>query len=229
MSRAGEVGDWCRIEHERRVGDWCGGRTGAAVTVPRERLQARAAASAVVLPPDLADRLLIYLDLLTLWNRRINLTAFDLSAPSDEAIDRLLIEPLAGAQLVRAGDRRALDIGSGGGSPAVPLMLAVPRIEMTLVEVRAKKAAFLREVIRTLSLPATVEVARVEALAASGTAGLFDVILFRAVRADQGVWRAVGQLLRSGGRVLWFGGIGQTTEHAMSTVAQIGTIVALEP
>ena len=199
-----------------------------AVTVPRARLQARAAASDVALSPELADRLLTYLDLLALWNRRVNLTAFDLSAPSDEAINRLLIEPLAAARLVRAGDRRTLDIGSGGGSPAVPLMMAVPRIEMTLVEARAKKAAFLREVIRTLSLPATVEVARVGELAASGSAGLFDVVMFRAVRADQALWRAVERLLASGGRVLWFGGIGQTAEHSMATVGQIGTTLGLE-
>jgi 16S rRNA (guanine527-N7)-methyltransferase len=200
-----------------------------AVAVTRERLLARAAVRDVSLPSELADRLRAYLDLLALWNRRINLTAFDLSAPSDEAIDRLVIEPLVAARLVRTGDRRALDIGSGGGSPSVPFMMAVPQIEMMLVEVRARKAAFLREVIRTLSLPATVEVARVEDLAASGRAGLFDVVLLRAVRADQGVWRAVERLLISGGRVLWFGGVGQTPEHPeFAPVSEVETIVALE-
>jgi 16S rRNA (guanine527-N7)-methyltransferase len=198
------------------------------VTVAPERLLGLASASGCALSPDLADRLLTYLGLLALWNRRINLTAFDLSAPSDEAIDRLVIEPVAAAPLVRSCDRRALDIGSGGGSPAIPLLLALPSIEMTLVEVRAKKAAFLREVIRTMSLPATVEVARVEDVAASRAFGVFDVITFRAVRADQGLWRAVDRLLAPTGRVLWFGGVGHSTELDMAQVGAVGSTIALQ-
>jgi 16S rRNA (guanine527-N7)-methyltransferase len=198
------------------------------VTVGPERLARRASAAGCALSPDLADRLLTYLRLLALWNRRINLTGFDLSDPSDEAIDRLLIEPVAASALVRAGDRRALDIGSGGGSPAIPLLLAVPSIEMTLVEVRAKKAVFLREVIRTMALPATVEVARVEDVAASRAVGVFDVITFRAVRADLGLWRAVDHLLAPGGRVLWFGGVGHSTEHDLTIAGSVGSTVALQ-
>ncbi|MCC7042382.1 MAG: hypothetical protein IT183_00830, partial [Acidobacteria bacterium] len=76
------------------------------MTVAPERLVSRASAAGCALSPDLADRLVTYLGLLALWNRRINLTAFDLSVPSDEALDRLVIEPVAAAALVRAGDRR---------------------------------------------------------------------------------------------------------------------------
>jgi 16S rRNA (guanine527-N7)-methyltransferase len=156
----------------------------------------------------------------------MNLTAFDLSAPSDEALDRLLIEPVAGAALVRPGDRRALDIGSGGGSPAVPLTLAASFSEMVLVEVRAKKSAFLREVVRTLELSARVEVARVEDLAVP-IGGQVDVISFRAVRADAGVWRSVDRLLAPAGRVLWFGGIGQSIENYLRQDGLVGSTVAL--
>lgn len=196
--------------------------------VEHERLIARASASGLMLPPALAERLLAYLDVLALWNRRINLTAFDLAVPTDEALDRLLIEPVAAAPLVRPGDRRALDIGSGGGSPAIPLALAVPAIEMTLVEARTKKAAFLREATRVLALPGTVVGRRVEDLASSGTARSFDVITFRAVRADRALWRAVDQLLAPAGRVIWFGGVGQSTENDLAEVELIGTAVALE-
>jgi 16S rRNA (guanine527-N7)-methyltransferase len=198
------------------------------MTVARERLMARATVGGATVSPELADRLLTYLGLLSLWNRRINLTAFDLSNPTDEAIDRLLVEPVAAAPLVRSGDRRGLDIGSGGGSPAVPLMLSVPSMEMTLVEVRAKKAAFLREVVRTMGLPATVEVTRVEELSSSGAAGLFDVITFRAVRADAGLWRAVNCLLEPSGQVLWFGGLGHSIETSLIQTGLKGSTMVLE-
>jgi 16S rRNA (guanine527-N7)-methyltransferase len=152
-----------------------------------------------------------------------------LSAPSDEAVDRLLVEPVAAAVLARGSDRRLLDIGSGGGSPAVPLTIALQSVEMTMVEVRAKKAAFLREVVRSLNLPATVEAARVEDVARVGPAGAFDLVTFRAVRADQGLWEAVDRLLGVGGRVLWFGGeVGQNTNINLSQSASVGTVLALD-
>jgi len=198
------------------------------VTDLLERVVARAAASGCPVSPELASRLVAYLQLLASWNRRVNLTSFDLLQPDDGAIDRLVVESLMAASLVRPSDRRALDIGSGGGSPAIPLMLAVPAIEMVLVEVRAKKAAFLREVIRSLSLRAIVEVARIEDVAASGRLGRFDLISLRAVRADRGIWRAVDQLLEVDGRFLWFGGVGQTTEINLRPTLQVGSVAALD-
>lgn len=191
------------------------------------RLRARGAHAGVDLSSDVLDRLVVYAELLALWNRRINLTAFDLSAPTDDAIDRLLVEPVAAAPLVRSGDRRAIDLGSGGGSPAVPINIAVPAIEMTMVEVRAKKAAFLREVVRTLSLRASVEVARFEDVAVAHAGG-FDVVTFRAVRADRGLWRAVDRLLRPRGRIVWFGGRDQVMADGYSVVGVAGTTVAVE-
>lgn len=193
----------------------------------RDRLLHRAAIASVGLPPRLVDGLIAYLELLELWNRRINLTAFDLSSPSDEALDRLVIEPVRAAVHVRSADRRALDIGSGGGSPAVPLTLAAPWIEMTMVEVRVKKAAFLREVARTVSGALRVESARVEQIAASGAAGTFDLVTFRAVRPDKGLWRAIDGLLAPHGRVLWFGGVGDAVESRVFAVTAHADPVAI--
>jgi 16S rRNA (guanine527-N7)-methyltransferase len=152
-----------------------------------------------------------YLELLARWNRRINLTAFDLDSPSAEAIDRLIVEPMATAVAIAAHECRVVDIGSGGGSPAVPLTIAAPWIEMTMVEVREKKAAFLREVARTLPLSLKVETALIETLAAT-VARRFDLVTFRAVRPDKAIWRAIDALLLPGGRVLWFGGAGVSIE-----------------
>ncbi len=60
-----------------------------------------------------------------------------------------------------------MDVGSGGGSPAIPLKLAVPRLRLTMVEAKARKSAFLREAVRHLGLEQrSVETARYEELLA---------------------------------------------------------------
>lgn len=178
------------------------------------RLSARLAAAGLELENHVADGVLTYLDLLATWNPRINLTAFDLSAPTDEALERLVVEPILAASLVSATARYAVDIGSGGGSPAVPLTLAAPWVDMTMVEVRVKKAAFLREVARTLPMVRLkVEAMRAEELARRSP-GRFDVVTMRAVRADRAIWQAVVDLLVAGGQVLWFGGAGQELRNS---------------
>jgi 16S rRNA (guanine527-N7)-methyltransferase len=60
-----------------------------------------------------------------------------------------------------------MDIGSGGGSPAIPLKLCAPAASLTMVEAKARKSAFLREAIRALRLDrSSVETARYEELLA---------------------------------------------------------------
>jgi 16S rRNA G527 N7-methylase RsmG len=203
-----------------------------------------------------------YIGLITKWNATVNLTALALSPLSDEAIDRLLIEPLIAARelpaapfpssiggpepveprvrgLGSAGPGHSqsasedgfatpdeapilVDIGSGGGSPAIPLKIVRPDFQLTMVESKARKSAFLRDVVRQLALPATTVVTdRLENLIETeprpgqpvenrpvplcGKLGA-AVVSVRAVRADQGLWDAIGALLRPGGLVLWFRG-----------------------
>lgn len=158
--------------------------------------------------------LVTYLELLSRWNRKINLTAFDLAAASDEAIDRLIGEPLVGAQAVWPEDRTAVDIGSGGGSPALPLALACPWLRMTLFEVRQRKAAFLREAIRVLDLHATVEVGLFEAASVDVADRVVDVVSMRAVRPDRRLISGIGRVLAADGRLLWFGKIGDIAQSS---------------
>jgi 16S rRNA (guanine527-N7)-methyltransferase len=157
-------------------------------------------------------RLGAYIGLLTKWNTRLNLTALELEPMADVSVDRLLIEPLVAAQLLRTTDQRVVDIGSGGGSPAIPLKLAAPTIQMVLVESKTRKSAFLREAVRQLELAdVAVETGRLESLAGQGRfRDSTDVATLRAVRADTALWKAVTGILRPGGRVLWFGAVDTT-------------------
>ena len=132
----------------------------------RERLRKRAKAAGLTLDPSLVEKLEIYYQLLTKWNAKINLTAFKLTPEGDEAaIDRLLIEPVVAARYVAENARTLLDAGSGGGSPAIPLKLASENLHLRMVEVKTRKAVFLREAVRALGLrDAEVETSRFEEL-----------------------------------------------------------------
>ena len=145
------------------------------------RLSDRAAAAGIPLADSLRDLLLTYYDLLNRWNAKINLTA--LSDP-DEAIDRLLLEPVAAAAILPAASR-LMDLGSGGGSPAIPVALALGSPSVVMVESKSRKAAFLREAARAVGLEAAVESERFENLAGSRYASAFGVVSMRAVRMDE--------------------------------------------
>ena len=77
---------------------------------------------------------------------------------------------------------RVLDIGSGAGFPALPLKIWAPHIHLTLVESNHKKAAFLREVARALTLTdINVITDRAEILAARPGFPQADIVTLRAV------------------------------------------------
>jgi 16S rRNA (guanine527-N7)-methyltransferase len=77
---------------------------------------------------------------------------------------------------------RVLDIGSGAGFPALPLKIWAPHIHLTLVESNHKKAAFLREVARALTLTnIDVITDRAEVLAARPDFPHADIVTLRAV------------------------------------------------
>ncbi len=166
-----------------------------------ERFDERARLARLEVPAPLKASLLAYYDLLIRWNRKINLTS--LSDP-DRAIDRLLLEPVAaGPHLPRKA--RLMDLGSGGGSPAIPLALATEVSELVMVESRGRKAAFLREAARQLGLPATVESVRFEdASLASKYQALIDIVSIRAVRLDADTLRVARGFAVPGGLLALF-------------------------
>lgn len=179
-------------------------------------VRARAEAAGLTVTEELGDALSAYLALLARWDRKINLTAFDLDSPTDSAIDRLIIEPLRASRLIRATDRLSVDIGSGGGSPAIPLRLAQPHLETVLVEARERKAAFLREVARELRLSNVhVECDAFERFSGRVEwSGRADLITMRAVRPDRAIWRAARSVIKGDGQFLWFTEIGETTNFS---------------
>ncbi len=156
----------------------------------------------------MAARLEAYFRLLETWNRKINLTGFNLPELAPETLDRLLIEPLVAARYVPAGAAIMLDIGSGGGSPAIPLALAVPSIRLLMVESKTRKAVFLREAIRTLELrDADVATSRYEELLARPELHeTNDLVTIRAVRVEPRLLSNLQAFIKPGGLLFLFRG-----------------------
>jgi 16S rRNA (guanine527-N7)-methyltransferase len=161
------------------------------------------------LEPGLIDGLETYFQLLTKWNAKINLTAFRLTPEGDDAaIDRLLIEPVVAARYIPENARTLLDAGSGGGSPAIPLKLASTNLSLRMVEVKTRKAVFLREAVRALGLrDAEVETSRFEELLPRAELHeAVDLVSIRAVRIDIRTLNSLQAFLRPGGKLLLFRG-----------------------
>jgi len=170
----------------------------------KDRLSRRARKANLAIKGPLGDKLWTYFQLLAKWNQKINLTGLDLDEPTQEGLDRLLIEPLLAAPFAN-GASTLIDIGSGGGSPALPLALALPGVRLVMIEVKTRKSVFLREAARELGLAATVETSRHETLLSKPSFHeAFDVLSVRAVRVEVKIFAALQSFVRPGGRILHF-------------------------
>ena len=168
-----------------------------------DHIARRAARAKLEVDSPLLTALAAYVDLLTRWNRRVNLTAL---TDDDHGIDRLVVEPLVAVRRLPAPAAAVTDIGSGGGSPAIPLKLAAPSVRLRMVEARTRRAAFLREAVRQLGLAETaVEACRLEALASRAElVGESDVVTVRGVRVGAPMLRQIQPLVKAGGAVFLF-------------------------
>ena len=172
----------------------------------KDRLTRRARRADALVSPELTDQFEAYFRLLARWNEKINLTALPISDPSDEAIDRLLIEPLVASRHFTPLQKHVIDLGSGGGSPAIPLKLALPVLSLRMVESKTRRSAFLSEAIRALELNnAIVETARFEELLSRPELHeTADVATIRAVRVERRVLQTVQAFIKPGGLIFLF-------------------------
>ncbi|HEY3204040.1 MAG TPA: 16S rRNA (guanine(527)-N(7))-methyltransferase RsmG [Thermoanaerobaculia bacterium] len=165
--------------------------------LPPERFEAllhrRAPAFGLSFDPPVLASLSRYLSELDRWRRRTNLVG-DLTP--EELADHAL-ESALGAELIAQG-ATVIDIGSGAGFPGVPLSIGRADLGVTFVESRAKRAAFLRHVIRELGLrKAHVFEGRIERVGGH----TFDAATTRAV-GSLAHWIGKGPFLRPAGELL---------------------------
>lgn len=172
----------------------------------QERLTRRTRRAGLTLTPALAAKLETYYQLLATWNKKINLSGMDLTDPTPEALDRLLVEPVVAARHAPEGAIRLIDIGSGGGSPAIPFTAALPGAQVLMVESKTRKSVFLREVIRALEMSGSdVATARFEELLSRPDLHeTHDLLTIRAVRVESRVLLGLQAFVRPGGQLFLF-------------------------
>ena len=186
------------MEGDSRVSE-SGGKVGTRT------LEGWAARFGVSLSSDAGDRLHGFAELLLSWGGRINLTGA--RSVGEVIADQLPDSFAIAARLAaRAGAGNSIiDVGSGGGLPAIPLALLRPDDRFTLVEATAKKVAFLRTAIRELALGDRVRVEHRRVEDAGTEVGGFDVATSRAMLAPA-EWMALARhLVRIGGSVFCLG------------------------
>lgn len=106
----------------------------------------------VELSPETVTQLAVYYSLLTRWNDRLHLVA---PCSPDEFATRHVLESLMLLKHLPQNAKIA-DIGSGGGLPIIPCLIARPDLEATLIESSQKKAVFLREALNAVDRKAVI-------------------------------------------------------------------------
>lgn len=198
----------------------------AAAIAALQPLLAAAPQLAGGLPPGWTDGARRYVALLLEANQRLNLTR--VVSPEAVARDHLL-DAVAGLPLLdAAAPARVIDLGSGGGVPAIPLALARPDIAWTLVDAVGKKADALRGFVAELGLRnVTVVAARLEALGRDEAhRERHDLATARACAPLPVLCELALPLLRRGGRlVAWKGPLDAAAEElrrANAAASQLG-------
>ena len=139
-----------------------------------------------------------FADLILEWNPRINLTGFK----SRERVEEMLLGEsiLAG----RAMPRRfgaVLDFGSGAGIPGLVWAITERSLQVTSLEIRQKKVAFQKEVVRSLGVKVEILLGRFPEAVLGRR---FDIITSRAIRFSPALWTAGRRLLKPGGSLVRF-------------------------
>ena len=148
-------------------------------------------------PPFAQDQLAKYAQEIEHWNRTVNLTALH----GEALVRRLIVEPVWVGQILQMSGVMA-DVGSGNGSPGIPLCLTRRFTRGHLIEPRLKRAAFLRHVTAKLGLE-NVEVHRnrVEDLPAKSL--ISDWIVLQAIDPTAALLQALGKIAFETTRVVW--------------------------
>ena len=163
-------------------------------------------------PGALVTKLLDYVALIAKWNRVYNLTAV---RDPGEMIGLHVLDSLA--VLPHLPGRTLLDVGSGAGLPGIPLAIARPDLEVTLLDSNQKKTSFQQQAAIELGL---TNVRTVNARAESWeTQQRFDVVISRAFSEIADFVSAAGRLAADGGVLLAMKGVYPHDELARMPMA----------
>lgn len=156
-------------------------------------------------PQDISERLCVYLNMLQKWNARMNLVG---ERHWHAILSKLAADSWPLAEFIETlplpDEPHCLDLGAGAGLPGVPLRLLWSKGRYTMVELRAKRAMFLQQVLAHVALPGVdiFEGRAEQAMAALPAEHKADLILSRAFMPWRELVLLVHQHLAQGGILL---------------------------
>jgi 16S rRNA (guanine527-N7)-methyltransferase len=160
------------------------------------------------LPADTYEKLAVLDRLLCHWAVKLDLVGFK---TEEQRRLRYFAEPLAASSWLPLSGT-ALDIGSGGGSPALPFAIVRPALSWTLLEPRRRRRLFLEEAARELRL-SNVRILE-ERFGGEATGAERTAISMRGVRLSHAELDRATRALSEGGRFLWLSGEERLREGA---------------
>ncbi|PWT88788.1 MAG: hypothetical protein C5B54_10010 [Acidobacteria bacterium] len=163
-----------------------------------------------LISPTAFQQLSAFVDLILEWNSRINLTGFKTRESMEE---KLMGDSIAALSKVQIPGKRILDFGSGAGIPGLVWAACDPSARIVSLEIRQKKVAFQKEVLRQTSISADV---RIGLFPEAVQNEKFDIIVSRAIRFDPDLWIKGASLLNPGGQFIRFASR-ETNENGWTT------------
>lgn len=177
------------------------------------QLAARLTECGIPFEPSLPEKLLRYHALLMDWNTRMDLTAVTDEA---EMVDRHYVDSLMPLRVpgMMPAEGRLIDVGTGAGFPGLPLALACPHLQVTLMDAQQKRLTFLQTVLDELNVT-NVTLLHRRAEDGARDAALreqFDVAVARAVAPLPVLAEYLLPFVRQGGKALCWKGPGLMDE-----------------
>ena len=198
----------------------------AGYTPAEETFLAGAARLGLSLNPSQLEQFRTYFGELAAWNRRFNLTAI---TDYDQALSRHFLDSLTPLPIIRAaGASTLIDVGSGAGFPGLPLLIACPRLRVTLLDSMQKRIAFCRHIAGTLALEPRLVTARAEEAGRDPThREAYDITVCRAVDRLAVLAEYLLPFCRTGGLAIAMkkGRLGDELAQAERAVAQLGGVM----
>jgi len=158
----------------------------------RQQLSSGVGSLAIELLPEQLDLMVAFLVILQKWNKTHNLTAIyqPTKMVTHHLLDSLAIIPHLHGEFV-------LDVGTGGGVPGIPLAIACPQMQFSLIDSNSKKTSFIQHIIQSLGLTnVAVHHQRIEQFSQTQR---FDVIIARAVSTLSNILSWTRHLLKEDG------------------------------
>ncbi|MFQ5789687.1 MAG: 16S rRNA (guanine(527)-N(7))-methyltransferase RsmG [Acidobacteriota bacterium] len=181
-----------------------------------QRLAAFARQEGIRLSKGEVERLASLDEMLVRWGRAVRVSGLE---TLEDRFERYYAEALAASRWLRERGL-AVDVGSGGGSPALPMAMCSPELGWALLEPNRRRALFVEEAAKQLGLRnVSVERARLEGYRPSGAV---QVVSCRGLSLDGRRLRTLAGWLAGEGRLLLFTGKGRSQEFVRTRLGLPG-------